>query len=90
MPKFVYPLKLFLQNTGDVDAKKGAKGQQTVEEEHHKAIVGCKENSVVKSERLKDNATYVREFRHSSDIISVWRLKDNCRGKSVIHNNTCK
>lgn len=37
-----YPLELILQDTGDVEAEVGAKCQQTVEEQHHKAIICCK------------------------------------------------
>lgn len=40
-----HPLKLVLQHTWDVEAEVGAKGQQTVEEEHHKAVVGCEKKN---------------------------------------------
>lgn len=39
-----YPLELILQDTGDVEAEVGAKCQQTVEEQHHKAIICCENN----------------------------------------------
>lgn len=39
---FTYTLELILQHTGDVKAEVGTKRQQTVEEEHHEAIIGCK------------------------------------------------
>lgn len=39
-----YPLELILQNTGDVEAEVGAKRQHTVEEQHHKAVIRCKNN----------------------------------------------
>lgn len=40
-----YPLELILQNTGDVKAEVGAKCQQTVEEQHHKAVIHCKHST---------------------------------------------
>ena len=42
-----YPLKLILQNTGDVKAEVGAECQQTVKEEYHKAIISW--NNIKKS-----------------------------------------
>lgn len=44
LPPLAYPLKLILQNAGDVEAEVRAKGQQAVEEEHHEAIIGWKKH----------------------------------------------
>lgn len=41
---FTYPLELILQHAGDVKAEVGPKRQQTVKEQHHKAIIACKWN----------------------------------------------
>lgn len=38
---FTYPLELILQHAGDVKAEVGPKRQQTVKEQHHKAIIAC-------------------------------------------------
>lgn len=40
-PPHTCPLELILQNTGHVKAEVGAKCQQAVEEQHHKAIISC-------------------------------------------------
>lgn len=44
LPALPYPLELILQHTGDVIAKVGPKRLQTVEEQHHKAVIACKWN----------------------------------------------
>lgn len=44
LPALPYPLELILQHTGDVIAKVGPKRLQTVEEQHHEAIIACKWN----------------------------------------------
>lgn len=45
-----YPLELILQNTGDVEAEVGPKCQQTVEQQHHEAVICC-------GEKKRDNRT---------------------------------
>lgn len=46
---FTYPLELILQHAGDVKAEVGPKRQQTVKEQHHKAVIACnKTNKYIK------------------------------------------
>lgn len=39
MTALLYPLKLVLQDAGDVEAEVGAERQQAVKEEHHEAVI---------------------------------------------------
>lgn len=56
-----YPLELILQNTGDVKAEVGAKCQQTVEEQHYKAVIRCGKKKI--TERM-DHYFFFHLFCH--------------------------
>lgn len=65
---FTYPLELILQHAGDVKAEVGPKRQQTVKEQHHKAIIACnkqnKKDIVIK--------TTLSQFRSTSVFKNIY------------------
>lgn len=56
---FTYSLELILQHAGDVKAEVGPKRQQTVKEQHHKAIIACNKTNNKNNISLNSNKDHV-------------------------------